>query len=269
MKKITVSLIVVCLMFAPLAYAASSFKDVKPGTWYYDYVMKASEMGIIDGFKDGTFKPGDTVTRAQLAKVIVEYDENLKTRTQDEDKTINAIAGAMPSVVKVASNFGQGSGFFIRPNIILTNEHVVGDLAPVDVVLSTGQWVQGTVIHKDASKDIAIVQVKGNYNHLSFANKLLVGQTAIALGNPLSKDFSASKGIVSKLNIYGDYNMSNMFQTDAPINSGNSGGPVVDNNGNVIGMVTGKLADTFDTIEGMAYAIDHVELEKFLKQHGK
>ena len=269
MKKILVLLVASCLIFVPFVYASNSFKDVQSDKWYYEYILKASEMGIIDGFKDGTFKPGDNVTRAQLTKVIVEYDENLKARTQDEDKTINAIADAMPSVVKVASNFGQGAGFFIRPNIILTNEHVVGDLAPIDVVLSTGQWVQGTVIHKDDKKDIAIVSVEGNYKHLSFSKKLLVGQTAIALGNPLSKDFSASKGIVSKLNIYGEYNMSNMFQTDAPINSGNSGGPIIDNNGNVIGMTTGKLTDTFDTIEGMAYAIDYVELEKFLKQNNK
>ena len=268
MKKVLISLTAILLIFAPIAFAASSFKDVKPGTWYYDYVLKASEMGIIDGFKDGSFKPGDNVTRAQLAKVIVEYDENVKARTQDEDKTINAIAKAMPSVVKVGNDSGMGSGFFIRPNIILTNEHVVDNVVPVDVVLSTGQWVQGTVLHRDEAKDIAIVQVAGNYSHLSFANNVVVGQTSIALGNPLSKDFSASKGIVSKLGIY-EYTASNMFQTDTPINAGNSGGPIIDNNGNVLGMVTGKLVDTFDTIEGMAYAIHYTELEKYLKQHGK
>ena len=113
-----------------------------------------------------------------------EYDENLKARTQDEDKTINAIARAIPSVVKIATDSGQGTGFFIRPNIILTNEHVVDDVIPVDVVLSNGQWVQGKVIHKDPNKDIAIVQVEGKFNHLNFANKVIVGQTSIAIGNP-------------------------------------------------------------------------------------
>lgn len=268
MKKLLIVLTVVCVLFVPTAYAASTFKDVKEGAWYYPFVMKSSQMGIIDGYKDGTFRPNDNVTRAQLSKIMANYDDKAKQRQADEDEVINAISKSIPSIVKISTDSDTGSAFFIRKNILLTNAHVVGSFSKVQVKLSTGQTIEGTVLQKDPAKDIAIVQVSGNYNHLTFANDVIVGQTSIALGNPQDMDFSATKGIVSKLNIT-EFGAAKMFQTDTPINSGNSGGALINSRGEVLGMVTGKLIGEFGNIEGMAYAIHYSELERYLKIYGK
>lgn len=268
MKKILMVFLASCLVFTPIAYAASTFKDVKPNAWYYSYVMKASEMGIIDGYKDKTFRPNDKVTRGQLAKILVDYDKTVKARTEDEDKVINAISKSVPSVVKVITSDSIGSGFFVRQNILLTNAHVVGNSKTVNITFLTGQTIKGTVTNKDPAKDIAIVQVNGKYNYLSFASSVTVGQTAIAIGNPLDMDFTVTKGMVSKLNIT-DFKASKMFQFDAAINSGNSGGALINSQGQVIGMVTGKLVNDFKEVEGMAYAIHFSELDRYLKLYGK
>lgn len=273
-KKILAATIALSLGVSSLGLAADSFRDVKPGAWYYDYVIKAAEMGIIDGYKDGTFKPDAGITRAQLAKIIVEYDNNvhdelvnaIKESSSDEQATINAVANAIPSTVKIEAFSGTGSGFFVKSNYIMTNSHVVGTNKKVQVTMANGEKIEGVVIATDAAKDIALVKVNTVSSFLKLSTELHVGQHAIAIGNPIGIDEVVTKGIVSKLNIT-NVKASNMFQLDTPINPGNSGGAVINSEGEVIGMATAKVVST--EVEGIAIAIRSADLLNYIQAYAK
>lgn len=162
---------------------------------------------------------------------------------------------------------GTGSGVIIsKDGYILTNSHVIriGEniAKDVEVFLNDGQKVKGKVVWSDKAVDIAIVKIEGANNlvpaELGDSDALEVGQTAIAIGNPIDLAFqrSLSKGVISGLNRFigqvdgGGY-MVGLIQTDASINGGNSGGPLVDQNGKIIGINTVKL----QSAEGMGFAI--------------
>lgn len=145
---------------------------------------------------------------------------------------------------------GGGSGFFVTANgYIITNNHVVEDTtAEYTVITSDNTKYTAKVLAKDSTMDVAVIKIEGKgFKFLTFANSdnLKLGQTAIAIGNALAQyQNSISMGIISGLsrlitagNTTGaSEQLSNVIQTDAAINPGNSGGPLLDINGNVIGV---------------------------------
>lgn len=144
---------------------------------------------------------------------------------------------------------GAGTGFLVsNDGYILTNRHVVGDdKASYTVLLSDGSQKKATVLYKDTDYDLAIVKIEGSgYATAPLGNSgsLKLGQTVIAIGNALGEySNSVSTGIISGLNRTVQANdggkivqLSGVLQTDAAINPGNSGGPLLDLNGNVIGV---------------------------------
>ena len=162
--------------------------------------------------------------------------------------------------VEVGTSVGSGV-LFDKKGYIVTNAHVVGEAKSVNVSLSNGETVEGTVVGRDESTDLAVVKIEGNEN-LPIANfgdsdGLQVGETAIAIGNPLGLEFqgSVTVGVISALNRTLD-EMDQRFrliQTDAAINPGNSGGALVTADGKVVGINSAKIAKT--GVEGMGFAI--------------
>ncbi|MEK7217729.1 MAG: trypsin-like peptidase domain-containing protein [Patescibacteria group bacterium] len=145
---------------------------------------------------------------------------------------------------------GAGTGFIISTDgYILTNKHVVADdKASYTVLLSNGKQQTAQVIYRDPSKDIAIIKITGvNYQPVKFgdASSLKLGQTVIAIGNALGEyNNTVSMGVISGLNRTiqasspdgRSETLTGVIQTDAAINPGNSGGPLLDLNGNVVGI---------------------------------
>ena len=157
---------------------------------------------------------------------------------------------------------GTGSGVIVDPDgLIITNGHVVGDAETVDVILDDGTVLDGTVTGVDTLTDFAFVTVDATdlpALPLGDSSTLRVGQRAVAIGNPLGQfPGSASIGIVSgldrTLNVFGS-GLSHLIQTDAAVNPGNSGGAVLDGDGNLIGITTAE-AGMSDGI-GFALPID-------------
>jgi S1-C subfamily serine protease len=155
---------------------------------------------------------------------------------------------------------GQGSGFLIDPNgTILTNSHVVNGADRVTVTLKDGRKFDGTVKGVDEVTDLAVVKIDGKdlpISRLGDSDAISVGDWAIAVGNPLGLDNTVTLGIVSTLNrSSAQIGMSNkrldFIQTDAAINPGNSGGPLLNDNGEVIGINTAIRADA----TGIGFAI--------------
>ncbi|MBN2618509.1 MAG: trypsin-like peptidase domain-containing protein [Spirochaetales bacterium] len=161
-------------------------------------------------------------------------------------------------------NTGVGSGVIIESQdddyYIITNKHVVGELAKVTIILYDNSIIVGDVIGFDARFDIAVVKIKSEkplkIARLYRGRNLKVGQFVAAIGSPMSYVQSMSIGIISNLGRFGGPkdNLSNYIQTDAAINHGNSGGPLVNINGEVIGINTWLSSPTSGNV-GLGFAM--------------
>ncbi len=157
-------------------------------------------------------------------------------------------ASASRGVVSVQSRGGSGTGFVVdQDGTIVTNSHVVGNVDEVRVRFGdAGRALRAEVLGSDPSVDIAVLRVDpasaGTLHPLALADSdgVKVGDTAIAIGNPLGLDRTATTGIVSglgrEIRAPNGFQIDKVIQTDAPINPGNSGGPLLDSLGRVIGV---------------------------------
>ena len=158
---------------------------------------------------------------------------------------------------------GMGSGFIINNDgYILTNYHVIDGAKEVTVTLSDNREVKASVVNYDADQDVAMIKINDDIEvpgvvELGDSDALQPGEEVLAIGNPLSKELSSTltKGIVSALNRSVETQTgvsTNLIQTDTAINSGNSGGPLINTKGQVIGINTLKASDG---AEGIGFAI--------------
>ncbi len=164
----------------------------------------------------------------------------------------------------------QGSGFIISGDgKILTNNHVVANEHQLEVTLSDQSKYRATLLSRDESNDLALLQITPRKKlpllHLGDSDGLQVGQKVLAIGNPFGLDGTLTTGVVSALNrpIRGenDQKLEGLIQTDAAINMGNSGGPLLDSAGDVIGINTAILGPNGGSIGiGFAMPINRAKL---------
>jgi len=155
--------------------------------------------------------------------------------------------------------FSGGSGFIISSDgYIVTNSHVVTNTERIEVVLQDGRQFVATLIGDDPATDIAVVQINAeNLSATSFSNSdnLQVGQVAIAIGNPYGFQYSVTAGVVSALGrtlrSESGRLIDNVIQTDAALNPGNSGGPLMNSQGKVIGVNTAVILPA----QGICFAV--------------
>ena len=178
-----------------------------------------------------------------------------------------------PSVVSInvsgtssdGSQFGaSGTGFVIDKNgNIVTNDHVVADASQIEVNFLDGTIVKGTVVGLDPDSDLAVIKVDLPAERLSpitfgDSDKLFIGETTLAIGSPFSQRWTLTTGIISALDrtISGQtkYSVGSVIQTDAAINPGNSGGPLLNLEGQVIGVNSQILSETRSN-SGVGFAI--------------
>ncbi len=197
-----------------------------------------------------------------------------KVRKHETGVVESVAKKAMPSVVGITTSTtkntlmgpmavqGSGSGFIISEDgYILSNAHVVGKTGnKVKTLLNDGTEAEGKVVWSDETLDLGLVKInKKGLQPLPMGDSdaLNIGETAVAIGNPLGLDFqrSVTAGVISGLNrnigeVQGNY-MDGLIQTDASINAGNSGGPLLNSEGEVVGINSVKIA----TAEGLGFSI--------------
>jgi S1-C subfamily serine protease len=181
--------------------------------------------------------------------------------------TENLVETCKPAVVGILATSGRyqsiGTGVCIKKGAyVLTNNHVVEDANVVQLYLSDGSTANAQIVWTDASSDLAMLKSSVDIPYLPVASSGSYdsGDEVIAIGTPIDLAFkhSATKGIISATNRtiavdndYGESTLYNLIQHDASINPGNSGGPLINMNGEVIGINTVKVQDA----EGMGFAI--------------
>jgi S1-C subfamily serine protease len=198
-----------------------------------------------------------TITLVTIAALVAPLALPAQGRLPDETTIIRVAKQATPAVVSVTDpGVGLGSGVIVRADgIIITNAHVVGTASRVEVGLADGRQIAGEVLGRDPTVDIAVVRVRLTglpTAPLGNSDQLEVGQTAIAIGNPIGLDRTVTTGIISAINRSPrGFELGGLIQTDAAINPGNSGGPLLDSQGRVIGINSAILQGT----TGLGFAI--------------
>jgi S1-C subfamily serine protease len=180
-----------------------------------------------------------TSTQQSLTKQISE----LKASTSQDFSGI--IEQAVKSVVSIKTDASQGSGFIISSEgYLVTNAHVLSQAHYAQALTSNNELKSASLIGYDSDLDVALLKITGNYNYLELADSddVKVGEKVIAVGNPYGLSFSVTEGIVSAVNRVGINNLPYYFQTDVALNPGNSGGPLIDTQGKVIGMNNFKVS---------------------------
>ncbi len=176
---------------------------------------------------------------------------------------------------------GTGSGFVISADgYVVTNYHVIEKASAVEVVTHGGETLQAKVIGSESTNDVALLKVEGENMScvtLGSSDALAVGDQVAAIGNPLGELISTmTVGYISAKDriVDTDGTVINMLQTDAAINSGNSGGPLFNMNGEVVGIITAKYSGNSNSgasIEGIGFAIPMDDVEGIisdLRQYG-
>ncbi len=221
-----------------------------------------------------------TVTGYNAEKVNREEQSINSTKTTENPTIINKIQNSVNAIVGISKlkqsgssifvgqaeqKLGLGSGVVITDNgYILTNQHVAGNkYSSCYVTLEDGKVYDGSVVWSDSNIDLAIVKInKANLEYLELGDSDTIGlaEDVYAIGNPLGMDFqkTVTKGIISSLNrtikIEGEKEnvyMEDLIQTDATINEGNSGGALINQQGQLIGINSVKISDA----EGIGFAV--------------
>lgn len=210
----------------------------------------------------------------EASKLSTQIEQNVENK---DSKTIDTVVKSVVGISKLEQNgttiflgdseskLGLGSGIILTDNgYILTNQHVVGNkYSNCYVTLENGKNYNGSVVWADNNVDLAIVKIMANdldYIELGDSDNITLAEEVYAIGNPIGIEFqrTVTKGIISGIdrtiklteNESESY-MEDLIQTDATINQGNSGGPLVNKNGELIGINTVKITEA----EGIGFAV--------------
>lgn len=238
--------------------------------------------------------PGSNGASLNFFEASTSVDDTIQPVGYDgkEKSVVEIVETVGPSVVGITSKVqyrdffnnlqvseGAGSGVIFNIDsqyvYIMTNNHVVADASELLIELSEENMVDAEVVGRDAMTDLAIIKAKRADIPLEImsglkpvvlgdSDKVKVGETAIAIGNPLGYNKTVTVGVISAIGREVSQNTLAMLQTDAAINPGNSGGALVNNRGEVIGINSVKISDT--SVEGIGFAIPINEAKPIVSQ---
>ena len=259
---------------------------------------------ILIGFCLSLFLQDILSQETQASQIKETFDEVTENITSKNPNFINASNKAIKSVVHIKSsyqtheiygyydpfygrryfnqpkeNIASGSGVIISEDgYIVTNKHVINNAKEIEVVLQDKRTYKAKILAEDSNSDLALLRIEEtDLDYLEFdnSNNLQVGEWVLAVGNPYNLNSTVTAGIISarsrKINILNDGGIEAFIQTDAAINSGNSGGALINTNGKLIGINTAIQSKT-GSFSGYGFAIPSNMVKKIitdLKEYGE
>ncbi|HFI0104782.1 TPA: S1C family serine protease [Streptococcus suis] len=266
--------------------------------------------GLIGALSASFFQPQVQQTNSAITSVSnVQYNNETST-TKAVEKVQNAVVSVI-NYQKSANNSlgaifgniessdelavaGEGSGVIYKKDgqyaYIVTNTHVINNAEKIDILLASGEKISGELVGSDTYSDIAVIKISADkvttVAEFADSDTIKVGETAIAIGSPLGSVYAntVTQGIISSLSRTvtsqsedGQTISTNAIQTDTAINPGNSGGPLINIQGQVIGITSSKITSSSVSssgvaVEGMGFAIpanDAVAIIDQLEKDGK
>ncbi len=211
---------------------------------------------------------GDTQNKiSELSLTVLSLQKNISNlgtlginTTTDEDFS-KIIEHSKRAVVTLKTEVGTGTGFIIsRDGLIVTNAHILTGGHTLTILDYNQNPLPGQFVGYNLDMDIVVIKVLGTYDYLELAdsNNVHIGEKVIAIGNPLGLHYSVSEGIVSGVKRNGPKHKGVYIQTDAALNPGNSGGPLINKEGKVIGINNFKLGGS----ENIGFALESNTLKK-------
>ena len=251
LKRVIIGFIIAVIIWILAIYLYITYQNIEINNNYQTKKLQSTESKqTVENVKENSTKIADTLEKVQESVVGISKLKNVGGSifsSSDEEE------------------LGLGTGVIVSENgYILSNEHVTGEkYSRCYITLENGKNYNGTVVWSDASLDLSITKIEANNLVeivLGDSSKIRVGETVYAIGNPIGFEFrrTVTSGIISAKNrsIKIEENnmqsyMSDLIQTDATINPGNSGGPLINPDGEVIGINTVKISSA----EGIGFAI--------------
>ena len=202
--------------------------------------------------QENQYRIGEIVRSISQQRTDFENEiEFLKSSQQDFSLVIE---DAVKKVVTVATDISAGSGFSLGDGYIITNNHVVADSNTIQVQTYDNEVYDAELVGTDATADIAVLRISREMQGFELADSddVVVGEKVIAIGNPLGLSYTVTEGIVSAVNREGPNGLSDYIQTDVTLNPGNSGGPLINRDGEVIGVANFKVGGA----EALGFALE-------------
>lgn len=208
--------------------------------------------------------------RTELQTQITAQQETLENQINvlraSQSDFSGVIEDVILSVVSVGTDKSAGTGFIVHAGgYVVTNYHVIQGSRFITVLTYDNVQHEATLIASDIGADLALLKMDGLFNPIEFAKPedAQIGEKVIAIGNPLGLSFTVTEGIVSALDREGPNGLKAYVQTDVTLNPGNSGGPLIDTQGNVIGVNNFKIGNA----EGLGFALESSFVDEFVKRN--
>lgn len=235
-------------------------------------------------FFEGYFTKEDTIAPSNIPRAEAKGDFVLDLQYKKDgdfyplDVLYNLCANSVVAIKAEYDDeqgYGWGSGVVLSTDgYIVTNAHVISEADKCTVVLMNGRECDALLVGEDSQTDLAVLKVNAKgLVPADFGNsdELRVGESVFAIGNPLGEEFShtLTNGIISAIDRHVDYSGTNMplIQTNTALNEGNSGGPLFNMYGQVIGITNMKMSNEYGvTIEGIGFAIPSTTVKKVVDQ---
>ena len=258
-KKIIIggSSLIVILIIALSIFTYTSFTRLELSSKVLDKKisdLKAETNTNINSLSENLIQSNKDLVKVSLQLGIIS-EEFVSLKASAGTDFSGIIENVVTGVVTIRTDLSQGTGFIIDDSgYIVTNYHVVEDARAAVVITSDNENHNVSLVGYSPDLDIALLKISGNYNSLELDNSdnVQVGEKVIAIGNPLGLQFSVSQGIVSAVHRTGPNDLNYYIQTDAALNPGNSGGPLINTQGKVIGINNFKAGNS----ESLGFALE-------------
>lgn len=266
-------LVVVLAVMQVVSFAVLATENLKTKReLYFAIANTQNEINNIKDYAEEVVSYYDTIQSENLRELYRMLNTNEKERVRmsppPERDFSDVYRDVVEGVVAVTTGKSVGSGFFVHPSgLVVTNLHVISGKGKgkVKVVTYDRKFYDVRVLGVDERRDLALLEVvkpDREFKALKLADsqEVRVGSKVLAIGNPFGFSFTATQGIVSAVHRKGPNGLREYLQTDVPLNPGNSGGPLINSRGEVVGMNNFKIRQS----EGIGFALESDAIARFV-----